>query len=124
MNFLIDTHILLWYIIGDPRTTIETKKKIESDNNTIYLSKASLWEIAIKISIGKLKLKGSLSDLKQYLILKGIIILDFDFNDLETLLNLPFIHQDPFDRLIISQAITRKLEIITDDKNVKKYFVT
>ena len=67
MNYLIDTHILLWYMIGDKRISIDTQTKIEDDNNSIYLSNASLWEIAIKNSIGKLKLKGSLSDLKNYL---------------------------------------------------------
>jgi PIN domain nuclease of toxin-antitoxin system len=81
-----------------------------------------LWEIAIKVSIGKLKLKVSLLELKNFLSEKGIFILEFDFHDLEELQNLPFFHQDPFDRLIIAQAKTKNLEIITDDEKVKKYF--
>jgi PIN domain nuclease of toxin-antitoxin system len=63
MNYLIDTHILLWYMIGDNRINNETRTKIENKNNTIYLSNASLWEITIKQSIGKLKLNTSLIDL-------------------------------------------------------------
>jgi PIN domain nuclease of toxin-antitoxin system len=75
MNYLIDTHILLWYITGNKRVSRDVQAKIENDSNSIFLSNASLWEIAIKISIGKLKLKGSLNTLKNYLIEKGIIIL-------------------------------------------------
>jgi PIN domain nuclease of toxin-antitoxin system len=121
MNYLIDTHILLWYMVGDKRISIDTQSKIENKSNTIYLSNASLWEIAIKVSIGKLKLKGSLTDLKNYLIDKGFKLLEFDYDDLETLLTLPFHHQDPFDRLIIAQSKTKTLEIITNDSQIKKY---
>ena len=121
MNYLIDTHILLWYMVGDKRISIDTQSKIENKSNTIYLSNASLWKIAIKVSIGKLKLKGSLTDLKNYLIDKGFKLLEFDYDDLETLLTLPFHHQDPFDRLIIAQSKTKTLEIITNDSQIKKY---
>ena len=115
MSYLIDTHILLWYIAGDKRISEDIQDKIEKASNTIYLSKVSLWEIAVKISIGKLKLNGSLKDLKDYLTDKKFKLLEFDFNDLETLLQLPFHHQDPFDRIIIAQSKTKGLEIITND---------
>lgn len=121
MNYLIDTHILLWYVIGDKRVSDEMQTTIENKSNTIYLSNASLWEIAIKVSIGKLKLKGSLTDLKKYLLEKGFQLLEFDYDDLETLLTLPFHHQDPFDRLIGAQGKTKALEIITNDSQIKKY---
>ncbi|RLD52111.1 MAG: hypothetical protein DRJ05_17735 [Bacteroidetes bacterium] len=122
MNYLIDTHILLWYIVGDRRIKKHTKTVIEDINNTIYVSNASLWEIAIKLSIGKLKLKGSLTDLNNYLHEKKIKVLEFDVDDLETLTTLPFHHQDPFDRIIISQVQTKSMEIITNDRIVEKYF--
>ncbi|WP_459074075.1 type II toxin-antitoxin system VapC family toxin [Halocola ammonii] len=122
MKFLIDTHILLWYISGDSRIKESTKVKIENVSNIIYLSNASLWEIAIKLSIGKLKINGSLSDLRDFLTEKGFEILEFDHHDLETLLTLPFHHQDPFDRLIISQCKTKSIELITDDSQVLRYF--
>ncbi len=122
MKYLIDTHILLWYIAGDKRITRGIRKKIEDDNNVIFLSIVSLQEITIKESIGKLKLKGSLKDLKNYLDEKGIKILEFDIDDLEKLQSLPCHHQDPFDRLIVSQAMTKSLEIITNDKQIEKYF--
>ncbi|MBT3206875.1 MAG: type II toxin-antitoxin system VapC family toxin [Bacteroidetes bacterium] len=122
MNYLIDTHILLWYIVGDKRIKKDTKIIIEEKSNTIFISNASLWEIAIKVSIGKLKLKVSFKDLENYLKEKEFIILEFDFEDLETLLTLPFHHQDPFDRMIISQVKTKSLEIITNDGIINKYF--
>ena len=108
-------------MVGDKRISEDIKNKIENISNTIYLSKASLWEIAIKLSIGKLKLKGNLSDLKNYLIEKGFQLLDFDYDDLETLLKLPFHHQDPFDRMIVAQSKTKALDIITNDSQIDKY---
>lgn len=122
MNYLIDTHILLWYMIGDKRVAKETQSLIENRNNNVYVSNASLWEIAIKMSIGKLKLNGSLKNLENYLVDRGFKILEFDFDDLEMLQDLPFLHQDPFDRLIISQAKSKSLQIITNDNFVRKYF--
>ena len=122
MNYLIDTHILLWYMVGDRRINSEVQTKIENIANNIFLSNASLWEIAIKISIGKLKLNASLSELRNYLNEKGFKILEFDFEDLELLLKLPFHHQDPFDRLIIAQVKSKSLEITTNDSQVLKYF--
>jgi PIN domain nuclease of toxin-antitoxin system len=109
-------------MVGDKRIANDTQSKIEDDNNTIYLSNASLWEITIKTSIGRLKLKGSLIELKNYLDEKGFKILEFDFDDLETLQTLPHLHQDPFDRLIVAQVKTKSLEIITNDSQIQKYF--
>lgn len=121
MNHLIDTHILLWYMVGDKRISNDIQNIIEDTSNTIYLSNASLWEITIKVSIVKLKLKGDLAELKDYLLAKGFKIIDFDFDDLQTLLTLPFHHQDPFDRLIIAQSKTKSMKVITNDLQMKKY---
>jgi PIN domain nuclease of toxin-antitoxin system len=123
MNYLIDTHILLWYMVGDKRISNDIQNIIENKSNTIYLSNGSLWEITIKVSIGKLKLKGSLNDLKFYLSEKGFKLLEFDYDDLETLLTIPFHHQDPFDRLILAQAKTKSMEIITNDPQIRKYLI-
>lgn len=108
-------------MVGDKRISNEIQETIENTSNSIYLSNASLWEITIKVSIGKLKLKGDLAKLKSYLVAKGFKIIDFDFDDLQTLLTLPFHHQDPFDRLIIAQSKTKSMEIITNDLQIMKY---
>lgn len=122
MKYLVDTHILLWYIVGDRRINKTIQGKIDNDSNILFLSNASLWEIAIKISIGKLRIKGDLADLKDYLDKVGFVILNYDFEDLKMLQNLPFHHQDPFDRLIVAQAKTKSIEIITNDHQIHKYF--
>ncbi len=122
MNYIIDTHILLWYMEGDPRISTETQEKIEDVSNTIWISNASLWEMAVKVSIGKLELNGSLKDIKNYLDDKGFHLLEFDADDLDMLQTLPFHHQDPFDRLIVAQTKAKSLEIISDDWQVNKYF--
>lgn len=109
---------------GDKRISKAIRRKVENAANTIYLSSASLWEIAIKISIGKLKLRSDLTDLELFLFEKRFQLLPFDYMDLETLLTLPFYHQDPFDRLIIAQSKTKGFEIITNDSQVKQYFVS
>ncbi len=122
MNYIIDTHILLWYMKGDSRISTETEEKIENFSNNIWISNASLWEMAVKVNIGKLELNGNLKDIKNYIDEKGIHLIEFDAEDLDMLQRLPFHHQDPFDRLIIAQAKAKSLEIISNDWQVNKYF--
>lgn len=122
MNYIIDTHILLWYMEGNSRISTGTQEKIEDASNTILISNASLWEMAVKVSIGKLALNGSLKAVKNYLDEKGFHLLEFDADDLDMLQTLPFHHQDPFERLIVAQTKAKSLEIISDDWQVNKYF--
>lgn len=119
--YLIDTHVLLWYIKGDKRLSEPAKTLIDSVDNVIYLSKASLWEMTIKSSLGKLTIGVSLDKLAEYLHQEGFVLLDFDFADLTQLHQLPFHHGDPFDRLIIAQALAHELTIISDDRNFVHY---
>ena len=119
--YLIDTHVLLWYIKGEKRLSQPVKKLIDSVDNIIYISKVSLWEIAIKSSLGRLTIGISLDKLSDYLRKEGFVLLDFDFADLLQLHQLPFHHGDPFDRLIIAQALVHGLTIISDDRNFVHY---
>jgi len=121
MDYLIDTHILLWRIASSPRLPKNVNEEIDNIRNRIWVSKASLWEIAIKLSLKKLELKVPFTELEKYLTKKNISILDFNHSDLNLLLELPLHHRDPFDRLIISQAINRNFTIITDDSQFKNY---
>jgi PIN domain nuclease of toxin-antitoxin system len=119
--YLIDTHVLLWYIQGEKRLSSPVRQLIDSVDNIIYLSKASLWEMTIKSALGKLTIGVSLDTLEDYLQQEGFFILDFDFADLIQLYQLPFHHGDPFDRLIIAQALVHELTIISDDQNFGYY---
>lgn len=123
MIYLIDTHILLWYMAGDTRLSQKFMIEIENNSNSILISKASLWETAIKLSTRKLKLTMPLLEIEKYIESRSITLLDFNFDDLHCLSQLKFYHNDPFDRLIISQAITREITIITDDSKFSLYLV-
>jgi PIN domain nuclease of toxin-antitoxin system len=113
MDYLLDTHILLWFINGE---------ELDWDLiNKIFLSIASLWEIAIKHSLGKLPLQSEFSELKEILHDTNIEILPIEFSHLQELLVLPDIHNDPFDRIIIAQAIHENLKLITRDSKFKGY---
>ena len=123
MNFLIDTHALIWHIRGAKELSKNVISVIEDTENTVYVSKASLWEMAIKISLGKLEISIPFEELEGYLEKNEFSVLDYNFEHLKTLLALPFHHSDPFDRLIISQAVTDDLRIITHDEAFNNYSV-
>lgn len=121
MTLMIDTHVLLWYMWDEPRLSRHLKSEIENSQNTILVSNASLWEMAIKISTGKLRLSMSVLEVEKYLKEKSIDQVNFSFQDLDILSKLPFYHNDPFDRLIIAQALTRNCKVISDDAKFKLY---
>lgn len=122
MNLLLDTHIFLWYISADKRLRKKHFDLIKNANNDVYFSVASIWECCIKQQIGKLDLPEEPSlYLSNKRILHKINSLHIDENCMKHLSNLPPIHKDPFDRIIICQAIEYKLRLITEDINIKKY---
>lgn len=123
MNFLLDTHALIWDLEGNPNLSILAKDAVENLENNVFFSIASLWEISIKMKLQKLTLNIPLIDLKSHLDEKSIRILPIVFEDIlinSTLINH---HNDPFDRIIISQAINNHYPIITADRNFYKYEV-
>ncbi|MGD2087624.1 MAG: type II toxin-antitoxin system VapC family toxin [Candidatus Aminicenantes bacterium] len=122
MRGLIDTSTFLWFISGDSRLSHTAKTIISEIDNEIFLSIASLWEIAIKTSIGKLELSMSYEDLLSTQIEDNEIkLLQIEKNHLKDLVRLPFYHRDPFDRLIISQGIAENLPILTCDRLFNDY---
>src|SRR5258707_9054879 len=105
MRCLLDSQAFLWFIVGDARLSGEALETISDIENDILLSMASLWEIAIKSSLGKLDLKQPFAELiPKQLVSNEIALLPIRFEHLVSLLGLPFHHRDPFDRLIIAQA--------------------
>ena len=121
MRYLLDTHTFIWFIEGDNKLSKKARNEIVDLDNDCFLSIASLWEIAIKSSIGKLNLKIPFNRIADHLSGTNIELLPIEFNHLQILHNLELIHRDPFDRVIISQAITEGVTILTTDKNFKSY---
>jgi len=121
MAFLLDTHAFLWFVAGDKQLPESIKSKILNINESCYLSVASLWEITIKSQIGKLKLEISLQELFDYIDRNRIEIIQITYDHLLTLSELPLHHSDPFDRIIVSQAVTENLTLLSKDRGLKKY---
>jgi PIN domain nuclease of toxin-antitoxin system len=121
--FLLDTHTILWYLKGDKNLSKKVQKIIDS-KSICYYSIISFWEIAIKQSLGKLQLEMSIGFLENYCKKIGFEKIDLKINHIEQIELLPFIHKDPFDRILISQAITENLTILSKDENFEKYPVS
>ena len=122
MRFLLDTHSFLWFIGGDEQLPQVARQLIAEIDNKIFLSIASLWEIALKVSLGKLILGKPFDELiPEQLISNEITILPIDITALSLVSNLHFYHRDPFDRIIIAQAMVEEMPIIGRDSEFAKY---
>ncbi|MEL6262294.1 MAG: type II toxin-antitoxin system VapC family toxin [Cyanobacteria bacterium J06626_6] len=122
MKYLLDTHALIWFLEDDLRLPEATRTQIET-TPTIFVSIASLWEIAIKANIGKLTLSFAFNTIEPNLIDLSITQLPITFTDLETYLSLPLHHRDPFDRLLVAQASNYSLTVISRDTQIDAYAI-
>ncbi len=122
MNYLLDTHSFLWFIAGNAKLSDRTRLLIENTDTQLYLSIASLWELSIKISIGKLFLKEPFEKIiPAQLAQNSIDLLQISIEHTAALIELPFHHRDPFDRLMIAQAQVEQLPIISKDSAFSAY---
>lgn len=121
MDILLDTHTFIWYIEGNSKLTEKAREAIEMSADKVYLSIISLWEIAIKTGKNQLTLQNQFDDLLEVLDTLEIEILSITFADTKIYRNLPLYHRDPFDRMIISQAISNNLTIIGCDQSFDNY---
>ncbi|MGB7375889.1 MAG: type II toxin-antitoxin system VapC family toxin [Rivularia sp. (in: cyanobacteria)] len=122
MKLLLDTHTFLWFIGGNLNLSSTAKNAIENTNNQRFISIATLWEISIKVSIGKLKLGLEFTKLvEQEVYGNAIEILEILPEHLDELVNLPFHHKDPFDRLIIAQSLVEDATLISKDAVFQSY---
>ncbi|MFN4253813.1 MAG: type II toxin-antitoxin system VapC family toxin [Saprospiraceae bacterium] len=119
MKILLDTHIILWQITGDSRLRHENRAILASPAVEKTISVVSLWEIAIKVSIGKLTLAQKLTDIVPI----GTLILPIRMPHLMQYQNLPLQHRDPFDRMLIAQAQAENLTLMSDDPNFPMHSV-
>lgn len=123
MRILIDTHILIWYFDGNDKLPSRFRYQLDNAQNSIFVSIASIWEIAIKINLGKLKVTKSLTEIQSYLIKREFELLEVKLTHLNTLSTLPLHHKDPFDRLLIAQAISENLTLISADQHFQAYSI-
>lgn len=123
MDLLLDTHALIWFINGDKKLPEKSVEMIKNIEVKCFVSIASIWEIAIKVSLGRLDLNGGFNEISKIIVRYDIEILPLAFEHIYKLLSLDFHHRDPFDRIIIAQGLAENLTIVSKDDNFPKYQV-
>ncbi|NJL91488.1 MAG: type II toxin-antitoxin system VapC family toxin [Coleofasciculaceae cyanobacterium SM2_1_6] len=122
MELLLDTHVLIWFFSGDEKLSDNAKNLIEDVDNIKYIGVASIWEMAIKQSKGKLTLSLPLDNyIQEKIKLEDFQLLNIKLSHLKVVSQLPFHHSDPFDRLLIAQAIVENISIISQDSMFNSY---
>ncbi len=125
MKFLLDTHAFLWFVLNDSALSQVARDLIIDPLNDILLSPASYWEIAIKVSIGKYQVPGNFEAwMENQIQVNELEILPIKVAHVGAIVTLPFHHKDPFDRLLVAQALTEKIPIISVDAVLDSYTVT
>jgi PIN domain nuclease of toxin-antitoxin system len=125
MKLLLDTHAFLWFIEGNLDLSDLARNLIEDQRNQRFLSVASLWEMSIKVSIGKLELEMTFAELVDREVYGNAIeLLEIQPEHLDELAKLPFHHKDPFDRLMIAQSLVETIPVVTKDSAFASYPVT
>ena len=121
MTLLLDTHAFLWFVTGDRRLSRASRAALEHEDARLLLSAATVWEMAIKSSLGRLSLPGPLQDYLAEKAAEGFDLLPVDWLHAAAVERLPFHHRDPFDRLLVAQALVEGLPIVTRDRVFRKY---
>ncbi len=123
MDYLLDTHALLWVTEGDKRLSNKVRIIVEDTDNRLIISVASLFEISIKVKIGKMNLMRPLDAVYQGIMNSAIDVIPIEPSHLQKYQNVPLYvdHRDPFDRIIIATAIVENAEIITVDPKFRYY---
>jgi PIN domain nuclease of toxin-antitoxin system len=122
MTLLLDTHALIWFLEGSDRLSPTGRAAIDDSRNVRFVSHATAWEMAVKLSLGKLQLQIPFGELFPKVVeANGFIVLLPEFLHYQELLSMPLYHRDPFDRLIIAQARVEKLTVVTSDSHLSVY---
>lgn len=124
MRSLLDTHAFLWAVADSPRLSQRAREAIEDSGNELFLSIASLWETAIKLSLGKLKLEIPFLELAvQKPAAHGVAVPPVTPEHLDAVSKLPLHHRDPFDRLLVAQCLAEGVPILSSDGTLDAYGV-
>jgi len=121
VDILLDTHAVLWFLEGNEKMPYTARDTICNAENNIYVSIVSLWEVAIKVSGGKLTLVDGIEGFTKAVEENGFLLLEVAPEHIKVVADLPFIHRDPFDRMLVAQAIVSDMSIMTIDDNIAKY---
>ncbi len=120
MNLLLDTHVLLWWLAGEPSLGERARQAITDGKNTVFLSAVAVWEIRIKQSLGKLEVP---DQFREVLARERFVPLPVTVEHAHAIASLPPIHRDPFDRLLVAQAQVERLTVVTRDHHIPLYGV-
>ncbi|MEO6062188.1 MAG: type II toxin-antitoxin system VapC family toxin [Thermoflexales bacterium] len=121
-GYLLDTSAFIWWLSDHRRLSAEARRLILDGANPVWLSAASIWEMAIKASLGKLRVPGNLDDLVETQTrVNGLQVLDVRARHASATMSLPPIHNDPFDRMLIAQAQSEDLVLVTPDEHIARY---
>jgi PIN domain nuclease of toxin-antitoxin system len=125
VRLLLDTHALLWFVLDDNRLSSHAKSAIEKAENDIELSPASYWEIAIKIALGNYTLPESYEPfMERQIAVNRFRILPIEVRHTAQLTTMPHHHKDPFDRVLVAQALTERIPLISNDPRLDAYGVS
>jgi len=121
MDILLDTHVVWWFLKGSEKIPTSVKDTIFDAKNKIYVSIATAWEVAIKMSIGKLSFDGGIDGFIEAIENENFAMMEISTEHIKIVTDLPFIHRDPFDRILVAQAIAEDISVMTTDANMLKY---
>lgn len=121
MNILLDTHVALWAITDNPKLSQKARELILSPRNTVWVSAANVWEIAIKYALGRGDMPVSGKDALRYFQESGYRFLAVEAEHAAGVEELPLHHPDPFDRILVAQALVEPMRLMTHDVQVSRY---
>jgi PIN domain nuclease of toxin-antitoxin system len=121
VNLLLDTHIALWAIADSPRLTSKARELIESSRSSVWISTATIWEIAIKHRLGRGAMPVSSADALHYFLESGYGFLPIEPEHASAIEELPEHHSDPFDRILVAQALIEPMRLMTHDAILARY---
>jgi len=122
MNYLLDTHTFMWFVTDAPELSKKARNLMEQNDANLFLSIASIWEMAIKNSLGKLEIYNDFSTVPKDITDNDIELLPIKYAHTAIINRIPFHHKDPFDRMIIAQALFENMNVIGIDERFDEYF--
>jgi PIN domain nuclease of toxin-antitoxin system len=119
VRLLLDTHVLLWWLADDRKLPKPAREIIAKPDNDVLVSSASVWEVAIKVALGRIEVE--LDDLEDAIARNGFRSLPIGFRHAITAGRLPAVHRDPFDRMLVAQASVEELRVVSHDRVFERY---